>query len=135
MLPENTGLSLGEYQVCPTKTYHINLRDKCIRGTCSGLEAMRQAVYKIIATVRYRHIIYSHSYGTELMDYMDRLAPYVYSQLEVTIKNALMRDDRILSVEDFDFKEDRKNKTLLVSFRVYTTEGDFDYEWEVNGYV
>lgn len=135
MLPENTGLSLGEYIACPTKTYHINLRDKCISGTCQGLEAMRQAVYKILATVRYRHIIYSHSYGTELVDYMDRLAPYVYSQLEMTIKNALMRDDRILYVGDFDFMEDRKNKTLKVSFKVDTDEGDFDYEWEVKGYV
>lgn len=135
MLPENTGLSLGEYTAYPTKTYHINLRDKCIRGMCDGLEAMRQAVYKALATERYRHIIYSFGYGTELMDYMDRLAPYVWCEIERTITEALMRDDRIMSVTDFNFEEDRKSKTLRVSFRVYTSEGDFDYEWEVNGYV
>lgn len=135
MLPENTGLSLGEYAACPTKTYHINLRDKCIKGKCDGIEAMRQAIYKTLATVRLRHIIYSAGYGTDLMDYMDRLAPYVWCEIERTITNALMRDDRILAVRDFDFAEDKKTKVLKVSFFVETTEGNFDYEWEVNGFV
>lgn len=135
MLPENTGFDTASYSVYPSKTYHIDLDKKRIYGFCDGAEAMRQAIYKILAAVRFEEIIYSDGYGSEIADYMDRLTPYVWAELERVIRRALLYDDRINAVEDFEFEEDRKNRVLKVSFRVESDEGSLIYTQEVNGYV
>ncbi len=135
MTPENTGRQTALYSTYPTKTYGMDLGKKRIYGYYQGTEAMCQAVYKMLATVRFEEIIYSDSYGTELMDCMGRLTPYVWSEIEHTVTEALLTDDRIISVEDFNFTEDRKSAVLRVSFVVKTTVGDFAYTKEVLNYV
>lgn len=135
MLPENIGFESASYNVYPSKTYHIDLDKKRVYGMCDGAEAMRQAIYKILATVRFEEIIYSDSYGSEILGYMDRLTPYVWAEIERVIRRALLNDDRITAVTDFEFEEDKKNRVLKVSFRVESDEGGFVYTKEVTGYV
>nr|WP_313785006.1 DUF2634 domain-containing protein [Paenibacillus larvae] len=43
-----------------------------------GLEAIRQAVHKILHTERYEHLIYSPDYGSELTGLIGQ-APFMYS--------------------------------------------------------
>ena len=131
MLPENTGQTLAEYNVYPDKTYAMDLGKKRICGYYTGIEAMRQAVYKILATGRYEEIIYSSGYGTELPDLMGRLTPYAWSEIEHTIMRALLYDDRITAVKDFVFKENRAKRVLLVTFTVVCDTGSFEYNEEV----
>ena len=52
----------------PSKNYKLHIEQNTIKGTCDGLEAMKQVVYKILSTERYQHIIYSWNYGIELLD-------------------------------------------------------------------
>ncbi len=135
MIPENTGQESAVYSVYPGRTYHIDLRQKRIYGYCDGIEAIRQAVYKILATVRFEQVIYSDNYGSRIIDCMDRLKPYVWAEIEDTITQALLYDDRITALEGFEFTEDKGNKVLNVNFTVKTTLGDFTYTKEVTGYV
>jgi hypothetical protein len=135
MIPENSGFDSAEYEVYPDRTYLINTQKKCVVGYADGTEALKQAIYKRLSTIRYAHIIYSDSYGTELIDYMGKLTPYVWAELEDCIRTALMKDDRISAVENFEFKENKASRTLLVSFDVISGEGKLTYDWEVNNYV
>ena len=52
----------------PSKQHRMNIERTRIAGTCDGLEAVRQTVYKILNTERYAYIIYSWDYGVELQD-------------------------------------------------------------------
>ncbi|MBR6401575.1 MAG: DUF2634 domain-containing protein [Firmicutes bacterium] len=117
----------AELKAYPTRTYALDMENARIIGYVDGTAAMRQAVYKILMTERFLHIIYSTNYGTQLDEIMDRL--YVYAVVEQRITEALMQDDRIIGVYDFKFK--RNKNSLSVSFTVDTTQGRLTAERSV----
>ena len=84
----------------PSLTYELNLKDKTIAGYIDGLEAVKQAVVKILQTRRFEHLIYSSNYGQELDSVIGRDPLWAYAEIERHIKEALLQDDRILSVDD-----------------------------------
>lgn len=132
MLPKGTGavvpITLKEAQQ-PSWTYGMDFERKRILGTVDGTDAVRQAVYCILNTERYDHLIYSWNYGVELKDLYGRPIPYVKSELKRRIKEALLQDERILDVSIFSFSH-RQGK-LCVSFIVRSVFGDIRAEKEV----
>lgn len=94
------------------------------RGKTDELEAVQQAVYKILNTERYTYPIYSWNYGIELSDLFGQPIPWVYPELERRITEALVWDDRVTSVTEFEF-DNVKNK-VHVSFTVNTIFGSFE---------
>ena len=116
-----------ETVVYPTRTYALDVEKNRIKGFTDGLKAMEQAVYKILMTERFKHVIYSFNYGFEFEDIADRLYPYAYSVIRQHISEALLADDRIIRVYDFNFERGR-NHGLLVRFTVTTTEGEMKSE-------
>jgi len=119
----------------PSHTYKLEFeRDNQIRGYCDELRAMEQAVYKIINTERYKYLIYSWNYGIELADLFGQPIPYVYAELQRRIEEALLADDRITSVYDFNFSNNGGDVTLL--FSVDTIYGTLtNVKKEVSGIV
>lgn len=119
----------------PTKTYKVEYKkDGQIRGYTDEQEAMKQAIYKIIATERYRYLIYSWNYGIELEDLFGKPIPYVYAMLKVRIEEALMADDRITKVYNFEFSHN--DGDVLVIFDVDTIFGTLEgLEKVVNNFV
>ena len=115
----------------PTKTYRMNLANKSIEGFCDNMDAMTQAVYKMLNTERFDHIIYSWNYGIEVKDLYSEPLDYVCLEIQDRITEALMQDDRITSVTDFDFEFPTKN-TVLVKFTVHTIYGEIKEEREVS---
>lgn len=114
----------------PNKTYCLN-NDSRITGTISdALQTIQQAVYCILSTERCKYAVYSWDYGVELNDLMGRAAIYVRSELKRRIYEALVVDDRIIGVDNFQFEEQRD--ALHVTFTVNTEAGNFDYEMVVN---
>ena len=113
----------------PSRTYRIVKDSNRISGYVDDLEAIAQAIYLILSTERYKHIIYSWDYGVELMDLFGKPMPYVMSELPRRIKDALTQDDRISDVIDFTFE--KKQKALLTKFTVVTTVGTISNELEV----
>ena len=95
------------------------------------MQAMRQAVYKIINTERYNYLIYSYNYGIELADLFGQPVSYVCPEIERRICEALMQDRRIIGVSGFEFDLSRKG-IVHVKFEVQTIFGELTAEREVN---
>lgn len=116
----------------PNKTYKIVSSEddnSRINGYVDDLESIKQAVYLILSTERYRHIIYSWDYGVELVDLIGKPIPYVMSELPRRIKEALTTDNRIDDVVDFEFT--KNGSKLHTTFTVITNVGNISTELEV----
>ena len=110
----------------PNKSYRMKIADEKIIGKIDELEAIAQACYKILNTERYQYVIYSWNYGIELQDLFGKPIPYVYSELPCRIREALMQDDRVQSVDDFDLSYNKGD--VLARFTVTTNIGTIDME-------
>lgn len=115
-----------EIEQQPSKTYKMNLSQMTIGGWIDGLEALKQAIYKILNTQRYDFLIYSWNYGSQLKELLGEQIPSVYSEIKERITNALLQDDRISSVSDFAFEASRGE--VLTMFTVNTSEGSIQIE-------
>ena len=115
----------------PTYTYQMHLDRSLVRGHTDELKAMEQAIYKILFTERYRYIIYSGNYGIELLDLFGQPVSYVCPELERRITEALTWDDRIESVDNFEFNTSKKG-VVAVSFTAHTVFGDVKEKRSVN---
>lgn len=115
----------------PSKNYKMHIDQKIISGFCDDLETMRQVIYKILNTERYQHIIYSWNYGIETVDLFGEPVTYVCPELQRRITEALIQDDRIESVDNFEFDTSAKG-TVKATFTVHTIFGNVESEKAVN---
>lgn len=133
MIPSTTAFLEQDFEITeqPTHTYKMNLESNLIRGYTDGQEAMKQAIYKILNTERYQYVMYSWNYGIELLDLYGEPISYVCPELERRITEALTWDDRIQSVDNFEFNISKKGE-ILVTFTAHTVFGDVVAEKVVN---
>lgn len=133
MIPSNnTILSTGfEVVTQPSKSYKMQINHNSINGYCDGVEALIQTMYKILNTERYDYIIYSWNYGVELTDLYGKPIHYICPELRIRIAEALVQDDRITSVDNFEFDTSRKG-VVKAKFTVHTIFGDIESEKAVN---
>lgn len=133
MLPSTNSILTTNLNVemQPSKQYRMEIETNRIVGSCEGLEAVKQAIYKILNTERYAYIIYSWDYGIELVDLYGKPPMYVCPELERRIKEALMQDSRIIKVDGFEFDLTKK-KLVGVKFIVGTIFGDLKEGLVVN---
>lgn len=110
----------------PSKTYALDVGNRQIKGFVDTLSAVEQAIYKILNTERYEYLIYSWNYGTEIGKLFGQPIPFVYAELERLVTEALLQDDRIISLEDFKFSS--KKNTVTMTFKAVTTEGEVAVE-------
>lgn len=117
----------------PSKTYGIEFvkdGDDCIQGYIDEVEAIKQAALLIVNTERYEFPIYSWDYGIELYDLVGQPMPYVMSEVERRVEEALTQDDRIESVKDFEFTVNKSK--LHVKFTIVTNIADIPSDLEVD---
>lgn len=114
-------------------SYRMQINNERIKGTVAELEAVAQACYKAINTERYRYVIYSWNYGIELKDLFGKPIPYVFAVLPDRIRDCLLQDDRVESVDSFQLSHDNKGG-VLCKFTVHSNFGDIDLEKVVNIY-
>lgn len=115
--------------IIPSGTWYIDFDEKVVTTPISGLESVRQAAVLAINTERYEHNIFSHQYGVELLDLFGENQQYVMSEVKRRIEEALMQDDRIISVDNFEYT--RTKRALHVAFLVTSDAGKFEAETEV----
>ena len=108
----------------PSRTYRIDFDRGRVIGMVDGLEAIKQAVYKAIETDRFAHIIYGGQYGRQ------RSAP---DELQSYIEEALLADDRITAVDNFQVSYDGDAATM--SFTVTTVFGTTPIEGRIGPLV
>lgn len=115
-------IDMAQMSDMPSKTYRMRIADERVKSTVDDVDAIAQACYKILNTERYQYVIYSWNYGIELKDLFGKPIPYVYSELPRRIREALLQDDRIASVGDFELSS--TGGDVLAKFTVTTTDGD-----------
>ncbi|WP_025720192.1 DUF2634 domain-containing protein [Paenibacillus sp. 1-18] len=135
MIPEGGSIVDEEIEEeeMPTKTYALDFTNGRARGIVDGLEAMRQVVYKILQTLRYENLIYSDDYGAEIDRLQGQSRLFVQTELKRLVREALLADDRITDVRDFQFTFNGSD--VLAEFEVITTQGNFRDETGVGGIV
>jgi len=116
-----------ETSTMPTKTYNIDFEKGRIVGMVDGLEAMKQAIYKMLSTIRFRHLIYSDDYGFDNPIGSDEI--FARAELPRRIKETLLQDERITDVVDFN--AEYKGDSALISFTALTLYGDANVLREV----
>ena len=133
MIPSVNGILTTDLEVStqPSKSHRMYIDENYINGVCQDLEEVKQTIYKILNTQRYKYIIYSWNYGVELEDLVGQPTSYVCSELQRRITEALTQDDRIESVSDFEFDTSKRHE-VVCTFKVHTIFGDVDEEKVVN---
>ena len=132
MIPKaKTDIIAVTEQEQPSRTYKVDFERGRVSGTADGIKAMEQAIFLILNTDRFRHLIYSWSYGNELSSVVGKDTAFAKSEISRLVTEALTQDDRIISVGDFVFSQTDKND-LKVSFTVDTVIGIIKAQTEVS---
>lgn len=105
-------------------TYKLASPDK-MDEYIDGIDALEQAIRLVFATRRYAYPIYSHNYGNEFSKLYGLKGTVFESEAKRLIKEALLTDDRITSVEGFSFSYE--SDRVLVAFTVKSIFGVLSY--------
>ncbi len=87
-----------------TRTYKIDFDNGRIAGYTDDLEALEQAITKILLTERFKNLIYSNEYGSEVKATLMSdgcTNEFLETEIPALIEEALLQDIRILSVSNF----------------------------------
>jgi len=130
MIPQRTiNVELATEEALQTsRTYKIT-GDR-IQGYTDGLDALKQAIYKVLNTERYEYPIYSFNYGIELENLIGKDPVYVQIELKRRIRECLLRDDRITEVDNFKFEFN--GDQLKCAFDVHNIFGNLTISREVS---
>lgn len=113
----------------PSLTWKLDTVKDRIVGRLDGLEAVKQAAYKILLTPRLQHLIYTANYGSELEQLIGTNPIFVQSEINRMIGEALTQDNRISSIQNVQTAA--KGDGLFVKFTVISSYGSFDMSQEV----
>ncbi|WWU65452.1 DUF2634 domain-containing protein [Clostridium baratii] len=120
---------LDEY-IQSSKTYKIDSFNGRISSKIDDLESVKQAVFKILQTERFENVIYDDTYGVEFIRFIGKSKDFVKADIERTIKEALLMDDRILDIENFKIIDENK-EILNIEFEVNSIYGNIGIRSEV----
>lgn len=111
-----------------TQTYKVT--DTAIQGMTDGIDALQQWIYHLLGTERYEYPIYSLDHGLQTDDLLGKDAAYVESELQRRVTDLLTADDRITSVDGFNFTVMGDEMTML--FNVHSIYGTIPQEVTIN---
>lgn len=119
-----------DFEVLPGKTYKLDLENKRIVGMVDREESVFQFVKKVLSTDKYAHEIYDWYYGNELVKLVGQGYAYAVAEIPRIVREALLVDDRINSVDNFQFQQISLD-SMICSFTVNTIYSNINYEMEV----
>ena len=96
-----------------------------------GEEALCQAIRLMLEVPRYRYLIYSWQYGSELEGLIGGSLETVQMKAPGMIREALMSDDRIQDVTDFSVRKSSDRSAVDIDFTVHTVDGNIEASWTV----
>ena len=132
MLPVRNNIENIDIITIPSKTYQIDFNINRAKGIFDKIKSLKQSIYKILSTKRYKYEIYDWNYGIEIDDLIGMPKEYMKIEIENRIKDALSIDDRIEDVYNFKFSNLANDKySFLVDFNVKSIFGEFIFGLEV----
>ena len=114
------------------KEYGIDFQTGQLTGKIvEGIEAIKVWIWLCLHTERFRHAIYSADYGTSFEQYIGHVLSdeYINTDCESEISDALLINEYIESIEDFEAVKDGEH--LRVSFRAVTKFGNIEVDENV----
>lgn len=132
MIPQN-GDDLRQdfvFTTLPSRTLKLDHDWKTITGTIDQIQAVEQAVFLILTTERYQWLIFSWDYGVELQNLIGKDPEFCIPEIERRIREALLQDDRITAVENFQFELNKRK--VLTMFTVISIFGGITTTLEVD---
>ena len=117
------GVEIEEQADQPSYTYLIDFDRGRIVGMADGLDAVKQAIFMILNTRRFAHVIFSWDYGTELNGLIGKDKTAVEGEYKQIITEALTADERITDVTGFKITFTGK-RSAAIEFNVSTIYGD-----------
>lgn len=132
MTPQTTSQISNEISTneMTSKTYKIDFERKRIVEKIDKYEALKQAIYFILNTIRYKHIIYSFNYGSEIDNVIGMDYELAKSEIERYVREAILADDRFTEIRNFKVSKVASD-SMSISFDVYTIYGTINVEQEV----
>ena len=132
MTPQTTNQISNEISTneMTSKTYKIDFERKRIVEKIDKYEALKQAIYFILNTIRYKHIIYSFNYGSEINNVIGMDYELAKSEIERYVREAILADDRFTEIRNFKVSKVASD-SMSISFDVYTIYGTINVEQEV----
>ena len=130
MIPQKTEYVFDDESSQPSRTYCVDFGSGRVVGYTDGIDAVKQAIVLILNTERFRHLIFSWNYGSELNEVIGMDTALAESEIKRIITEALMQDDRITSVDDFSFSRHGRS-AVTAAFTVTTIYGGFEFSMEV----
>jgi len=130
MIPNTVTPKILEATIQPSLTYKIDTINKHLSNKIDGKEAVLHAIEKILYTDKYAYEIYDWNYGQQLLKLLGKDMSFCETEIPRIISEALLQDDRIKEVTDYQFKQTDIN-SLTVSFLVKTIFGQLDYIKEI----
>lgn len=121
----------SDQSIPETNTYAIDWVNGRLSGQISGIEAVRQYIYKTLKTECNKYLIYDTSVGSGIKALVRQGAvsrEYLETDIPRRVKKALT-DRRILGVHDFTFSySDRERDALSIYFIADTIYGQVSEE-------
>jgi hypothetical protein len=126
MLPEGITITTATAsEDMPSTTWEINFDNKRIAEKIDGLKAVKQMIHLTLIT-EYQYSEIYENFGLKIADLIGQDFFFILSELRRRISEALLKDTRILRVENFTFEE--AVDVILVSFSVFTIYGAVEHE-------
>lgn len=97
----------------------------------SGLDSLCQAIRIMLEVPRYRYPIYSWQFGSELETLIGSGFDEVEQNAPAMIRDALLRDDRIDSVDGFSVVRSDQRDAVDIAFTVHSRLGNVEAFWTV----
>lgn len=113
-----------------TRTYAMDFRHKRIAGYVDGKEAVMQAIWKILSTRRFAHLIYDDQYGIDVMNKIGvsgLTKQYLDSDVPKMVAEALLADERIVGVDNFTY-EIIGSDGVHMEFTAFTIYGNLEFK-------
>lgn len=112
------------------RTYRMDFVRKRIGGMVDDKEAVLQAIWKMLSTVRFAHLIYDDQYGCDIFNKINDkglTSSYLENDLPAMLEDAFASDERITGVSDLRY-EILSHDSVHVQFVAATIYGDVDVE-------
>lgn len=113
----------------PSLTWYINKQTNRIQGETDNLQAVQQAVEIILNVERFRWQIYSPNSGMQWDGLIGQNPGYVASEVQRRIQDALIVDERVLGISNFQYT--MNGNAMTCSLTVNTVYGQTQNTVEV----
>jgi len=114
-----------EFTTYPIQEWLLNTDSQKLTESEQTLSAIAQDITFALSVERNKYPIMSSNFGVEFEDLLGKDEAYVKANIKRRIQDALLIDDRIISVSNFAFKK-VNGDSLFVSFVVETVLGTIE---------